>query len=101
MRQVLVITCIAAMLLLAACAGTPRHAPLQGHAPLQVIGAGRRQAEGSINVCGRLPSVGMGTSPGLDGPCIQRLSVPVIVRHPEQGLPRVTYRGRPCWCGNG
>ncbi len=95
MRQVLVITGIAAMLLLAACAGTPRHAPLQG------IGAGRRQAEGSVNVCGRLPSVGMGTSPGLDGPCIQRLSVPVIVRHPEQGLPRVTYRGRPCWCGNG
>ena len=95
MRQVLVITGIAAMLLLAACAGTSRHAPLQG------IGAGRRQAEGSVNVCGRLPSVGMGTSPGLDGPCIQRLSVPVIVRHPEQGLPRVTYRGRPCWCGNG
>ena len=57
MRQVLVITGIAAMLLLAACAGTPRHAPLQG------IGAGRRQAEGSVNVCGRLPSVGMGTSP--------------------------------------
>jgi hypothetical protein len=34
-------------------------------------------------------------------PCTQMLLVPIFVRHPRRGQPRVIYVRKPCLCASG
>jgi hypothetical protein len=106
MRRLQVITGIVALLLLSGCAGTPRHAPVQGtvtrghQLDSGVLRPGGRPVTGPRQVCGRSPSGDMGNATGRAAPCTEPLSVPVTVRPVRSGRPQVSYLRRPCLCGS-
>ncbi len=92
-------------LVLAACAATPRHGPVQGPVSRRhqiesgVLRPGGRPVTRPGQVCGRSPSGDMGDSTGRAGPCTEPLSVPVTTRPVQPGRPHVSYLRRPCLCG--
>jgi len=124
MRRLQVITTsLAVLMLVTACAGTaqraPRHDPAPGrsqrHAEVQGAVTGKQQSRSSV------PSAD-GQRPGSNGgvpasrfcssrastteasdplPCVPMLLVPVFVRHPRHGQPRIIYVRKPCLCGAG
>ena len=105
MRRLEVGTTIAVGLLVAACAGSPQHAPVQRpvtgspqvHSVLR--NAARqpswRQFSGA---CGRSVSTDRGGGPAEDAPCTPTLLVPVTVPGSRTSRPHVVYRRRLCLC---
>lgn len=123
MRRLQVITTgFATLILVTACAGPAqqalRHDPATGqpqrHASVQAGVAGRyRTGRGMLSsggqqvvngrmpawrVCGGHPSVAEANDPL---PCTPMLLVPVAVRHPRHGQPRIIYVRKPCLCASG
>ncbi len=92
MRRIQLIIGIAAVLLLAACGVTSRHAPPQNtvtgrRAPGgSVLRPGKAQpggqpVRGARHACGHRPPVLMGNDPVPGAPCTQILVVPVTAQH--------------------
>jgi len=105
MRRLEVVTSIAAVLLVAACAGSPRYAPVQrpvtGRPQPQGVlrDAGRQSSWRHLSgVCGRPLSVDRGDAPRAGAPCTPILLVPVTASRSRAGRPHSVYSRRPCWC---
>jgi hypothetical protein len=122
MRRLQVITSgFAVLMFVTACAGTaeqaPHHDPApsrsQRHAEMQGAVTGKRQSASSVPSPGRRPgnwgvpasrfcSSPARTTEARDPlPCVPMLLVPVIVRDPRPGQPRIIYVRKPCFCGAG
>jgi hypothetical protein len=105
MRRLEVGPIIAALLLIAACAGSPRHAPVhrpvigssQPHGVLPDAGLppGGRHLPGE---CGGSLSVDRGEAYRADVPCTPTLLVPVTMSPSGASRSHTVYRRRPCWC---
>jgi hypothetical protein len=61
----------------------------------QQLGNGRMQ---TWQVCSGQHSAAEASDPL---PCVPMLLVPIIVRHPRHGQPRVIYVRKPCLCASG
>jgi hypothetical protein len=123
MRRLQVITTgFATLMLVTACAGpaqqAPRHDPAtaraQRHAQVQGAVAGKDRTGRGLPTSGR-QQLGNGLLPdwrscsrqpsALEAsdplPCTPMLLVPIVVRHPRRGQPRVIYVRKPCLCASG
>lgn len=117
-----IITGVCTLTLVTACAGTPkqalRHDPAtaraQQHASVQGAVAGKyRTGRGMPSSGGQPPGIGP-RPPWLSCswhpsaaeasdplPCTPMLLVPIVVRHPRHGQPRIIYVRKPCLCASG
>jgi len=121
-RLNVIITGFFVLMLATACAGAPQlaphHAPAtprQGrHAPAQGALAGKYRAGRGAPTSGRQPrgdgvrppwqscSWGQSAAEASDPlPCTPILLVPIVVRHPRHGQPRIAYVRKPCFCASG
>ena len=121
-RLNVIITGFFVLMLATACAGAPQlaphHAPAtprQGrHAPAQgAVAVKSRTGRDEPTPGGQLP--GSGVPPAWRScigqrsvaeasdplPCPPMLLVPVVVRHPRHGQPRIAYVRKPCFCASG
>jgi len=116
------ITGCAVLALVTGCAGAPQQAPrhdpatgrAQRHAPAQGAVAGKyRTGRGVPSSGGQRPFNGprparlscsshpYAAEASDPLPCTPMLLVPVVVRHPRPGQPRIIYVRKPCLCTSG
>ena len=121
-RLNVIITGCSVLTLVTACAGAPqltsRHDPVTGqpkrHALAQDAAAGKHQTgPGMPRSDGRPPgdpvlpawrpcmSQHSGAEANGPLPCAPMLLVPIAVRHPRHGQPRIIYVRKPCLCASG
>jgi hypothetical protein len=117
-----IITGFFVVTLATACAGASQQAPHHGpatsrpgrHAPVQGAvagtyrtGRGTPASGGQPRGIGQLPPwVSCSWHPSAAEasdplPCTPMLLVPIVVRHPRHGQPRVIYVRKPCFCASG
>ena len=128
MRRLQIITTgFAFLTLVTACAGPPQQAPRHGpatgrpqrHAPVQGGVTGTYRAARGTSSGGQPSSDAQPRSNGLPPawrscsgrpsaaeasdplPCTPMLLVPIVVRHPRHGQPRIIYVRKPCFCASG
>ena len=121
-RLHVIITGCSVLTLVTACAGAPQQAPrhdpttggAQRHSLVQSAVAGKYRAGRGVPSSGRqlryngplparLACTGhpFATEAGDPLPCTPMLLVPVVVRHPRNGQPRIIYVRKPCLCASG
>src|SRR5215469_5553796 len=114
-----ILTGCSVLTLVTACAGAPQqashHGPATGRAPRHALVQGA--VAGKYRTGRGVPSSGPvardnGTLPprfscswhsfaaeaGDPLPCTPMLLVPIVVRHPRRGQPRIIYVRKPCLC---
>jgi hypothetical protein len=120
-RLNVIITGFFVLTLVTACAGAPQQAPRHDpatpppgrHAPAQGAVAGKYRTGRGTPTSGGQPLGGLPPAwQSCSGqhfvaeasdplPCAPMLLVPIVVRHPRHGQPRVIYVRKPCFCASG